>query len=102
MADTLTLTARWVIPVSSPPLERGLLTICDDRIVAVEEHGARAADLDLGDVAILAGLVNGHTHLDLTGARGLTPPTPDFTTWLRQVIAFRRQRMPEQIQSDIY
>jgi cytosine/adenosine deaminase-related metal-dependent hydrolase len=47
--------------------------------------------------------VNPHTHLDLSGARGLIPPTdPDhFTDWLRGVIAYRRSRTPEQVQADI-
>src|SRR5262249_28807341 len=101
MPGTLTLTARYVFPVSRPSLERGLITIAGHRIVAAEPHGTRAADLDLGDAAIIPGLVNAHTHLDLTGARGLTPPTPDFTAWLRSVIAFRRQQQPEQVQTDI-
>lgn len=33
--------------------------------------------------------------------RGLAPPSPDFTGWLRQVIAHRRQRSAEQVQADI-
>jgi cytosine/adenosine deaminase-related metal-dependent hydrolase len=101
MPDSLTLTARWVFPVASPPLEGGLVTITGERIAAVEPHGARTPDLDLGDVAIIPGLVNAHTHLDLTGARGQTPPTAVFTAWLRSVIAYRRQRTPEQVQADV-
>ncbi len=60
-----------------------------------------SADLDLGDAAVLPGLVNAHTHLDLSGMRGLAPPTPHFTEWLRQVIAHRRRRTPEQVQADV-
>jgi cytosine/adenosine deaminase-related metal-dependent hydrolase len=33
--------------------------------------------------------------------RGLASPSPDFTGWLRQVIAYRRQRSPERVQADI-
>jgi cytosine/adenosine deaminase-related metal-dependent hydrolase len=101
MPDTLTLTARWVFPVASPPLERGLVTIAGDRIATVEPHGVRTPDLDLGDVALIPGLVNAHTHLDLTGACGQTPPTIDFTAWLQKVIAFRRQRSLDQTQVDV-
>src|SRR5581483_1165326 len=101
MPDSLTLTARWVFPVASQPLERGRVTIAGERITAVEPHGARAADIDFGDAAIVPGFVNAHTHLDLTGARGQAPPTPDFTAWLRQVIAFRRGRTAEQVQADV-
>jgi cytosine/adenosine deaminase-related metal-dependent hydrolase len=96
-----TLTARWVFPAARPPLERGTVTIEGDRILAVEPHGERAADFDLGNCAILPGLVNAHTHLDLTGMRGLALPTLDFIGWLRQVIAHRRSRSPEQVRADI-
>jgi aminodeoxyfutalosine deaminase len=98
---TWTLTARWVFPVAGPPLERGLVTVAGERIAAVEPRGARKPDLDLGDAAVLPGLVNAHTHLDLTGMRGLAPPSPDFTGWLRRVIAHRRGRSPEQVWADI-
>jgi cytosine/adenosine deaminase-related metal-dependent hydrolase len=96
-----TLTARWIVPVVGPPLPGGTVTVEDDRIVAVEPHGRRTPDLDLGGVAVLPGLVNAHTHLDLTGLRGLAPPSPDFTGWLRRVIAHRRERSPEQIRADV-
>lgn len=117
MADQgeMTLQARWIFPVDRPPIPGGTITIRADKIAAVEPHGSRKADVDLGNVAILPGFVNAHTHLDLTEARGLTPPSPpvprgrgaggegvsDFTQWLRQVIAFRRTRTPAQVQADI-
>ena len=98
-----TFTARWVFPVSGPPLDGGTVTVRGDKIEAVEPRGVRTADEDLGNVAIIPGLVNAHTHLDLSGARGLIPPTdPDhFTDWLKGVIAYRRTRTPEQTQQDI-
>jgi cytosine/adenosine deaminase-related metal-dependent hydrolase len=96
-----TLTARWIFPVDAPPLQRGTVTIDGERILAVEAHGQRAADVDLGDAAVLPGLVNAHTHLDLTAMRGLAPPSPDFIGWLRQVTAHRRATTPEQTQADI-
>jgi cytosine/adenosine deaminase-related metal-dependent hydrolase len=92
-----------VFPVAGPPLERGTVSIRDDTIEAVEPHGVRTSDADLGNIAIIPGLVNAHTHLDLSGARGLIPPTdPDhFTDWLRGVIAYRRGRTSLQVKADI-
>jgi cytosine/adenosine deaminase-related metal-dependent hydrolase len=100
MADKV-FTARWVFPVSGPPLERGVMLVTDDRIVAVAKHGQLTPDVDFGNAAIVPGFVNAHTHLDLTGARALMPPTPDFTAWLRSVIAYRKTRTPEQVDADI-
>src|SRR5438445_2352039 len=102
-----TMTARWIFPIDAPPLEGGTITIAGSKVVAVEPHGTRQADVDLGNVAILPGFVNAHTHLDLTGAGGQTLPVADasgsydFTQWLRQVISFRRSSSPEQVQADI-
>lgn len=87
--------------MSRPPIRDGLVTIRGERIVAVESAGTRQADVDLGDAVIIPGLVNAHTHLDLTGLRGLAPPSRDFTGWLRQVITHRRGRSSEQVQADI-
>ncbi|HET6575673.1 MAG TPA: amidohydrolase family protein [Fimbriiglobus sp.] len=103
MSEPRTVTARWVFPICGPPLEGGTVTVRGDHIEAVGPHGTRTADEDLGNVALIPGLVNAHTHLDLSGARGLIPPTdPDhFTDWLRGVIAYRRSRTPEQTQEDI-
>jgi aminodeoxyfutalosine deaminase len=95
------VTARWIFPVAGPPVEGGILVFDGERIIGVEPHGSRKPDTDFGNAAILPGLVNAHTHLDLTGMRGLAPPTSDFTGWLREVIAHRRQRTPEQITADI-
>lgn len=102
-SEPRTYTARWVFPAASPPLPNGSVTVRGEKIEAVEPRGARTPDEDFGNAAIIPGLVNAHTHLDLAGARGLIPPTdPDhFTDWLRGVIAYRRTRTPEQVQADI-
>jgi cytosine/adenosine deaminase-related metal-dependent hydrolase len=103
VSDSLTLQARYLFPVDGkkPWLEKGCLTIQEDRIVAVEPPGTRQADLDLGNVALLPGFVNAHTHLDLSGMRGLCPPSADFTGWLRGVTGYRQQRTLEQVQEDM-
>jgi cytosine/adenosine deaminase-related metal-dependent hydrolase len=105
MADKLqptwTLTARWLFPIEGVPLERGTITVRGERILSVEPHRSRTADFDLGNVAILPGLVNAHTHLDLSGLRGRVPPTEDFTAWLLAVIQHRRSLSPSQVETDI-
>jgi aminodeoxyfutalosine deaminase len=84
-------TARWIFPVAGPPIPGGSVSFSGTTITEVS---ASAGGKDLGDVAILPGFVNAHTHLDLSGARGRIPPTaPElFCDWLRAVIAFRRTR----------
>lgn len=94
-ADDRVLSARWVFPATAPPLADGTVTVRGDRVVAVEPAGARRADVHFGNAAIIPGLVNAHTHLDLSATRGDVPPTPDFVGWLRKVIDHRHTRTPE-------
>jgi aminodeoxyfutalosine deaminase len=98
---TWSLTARWILPVDRPPLAHGVVVITDDKIAVLETRGRRTADIDLGNTAIIPGLVNAHTHLDLTDLRGQCTPTPDFTQWLRGVITHRRRQTPDQIAAAI-
>jgi cytosine/adenosine deaminase-related metal-dependent hydrolase len=92
MANDQVLSARWVFPVDAPPLAGGTVTVRAGRIAAVEPRGERTPDLDFGNAAIIPGLVNAHTHLDLSGMRDKVPPSTDFVGWLRSVIAYRRSQ----------
>ncbi len=59
--------ARWIIPISRPAIEDGIVAVRDGEIVfAGERRGWHDSFLDLGDVAILPGLVNAHTHLEFS------------------------------------
>jgi cytosine/adenosine deaminase-related metal-dependent hydrolase len=99
--NSWTISARWVIPIEGIPLERGIVTIVGDRIAAVVPAGAHKPDHDLGNAAILPGLVNAHTHLDLSGFSHPIPVTGSFTDWLLTVIAHRRTHSPEQVEKHI-
>ncbi|MCH7686835.1 MAG: amidohydrolase family protein, partial [Planctomycetes bacterium] len=62
-----------------------------DRIVAVHSTPDPQAE-DLGNVAIIPGLVNAHTHLEFSDlAKPLQPPRP-FSNWIRAVVEQRRNR----------
>src|SRR5262249_14901259 len=79
----------------------GSITIAGAHIQAVEPASRHVPDVDLGDVAVLPGLVNAHTHLDLSGLRGRVPPSDDFTAWLRAVIRHRRGLSAAQVVADV-
>lgn len=95
------LRARWVFPVFCSPIPDGVVTIDGDRVVAVAPASSDPVDVDLGNASVLPGFVNTHTHLDLSGMRGLAPPSPDFVGWLRQVIAHRRGQTSERVLADV-
>jgi cytosine/adenosine deaminase-related metal-dependent hydrolase len=92
--------ARCVLPISSPPIENGAIVVDDDRIVAVGSGTAlvhqflEATVRDLGDAAIIPGLVNSHSHLELTAMRGfLENEEHDFFSWLKKLTVARLERM---------
>lgn len=102
-SQSFRIRGRWVFPVDVPPIEYGAIEVVNGRIAAVfEARGVNKEHFDVDfDGAILPGLVNAHTHLDLSGLRGKVPPSNDFTGWLRAVIQHRRSLAPEQVQQDV-
>ncbi|MGH9907147.1 MAG: amidohydrolase family protein [Pyrinomonadaceae bacterium] len=92
--------ARWVVPVSAAPIEDGGVAVAGSKILDV---GARPALLEkfpeaaanyLGEVAILPGLINSHSHLELTAMRGfLEKEEFDFFAWLRKLTVARLEAM---------
>ncbi len=91
--------ARWVLPIERPPIEGGWVSI-DDGVIRAIGNGRppSGAIQDLGDTAILPGLVNAHTHLELSWLRGLVPPAPTMAQWVRALMAARREAPHEDAQ----
>jgi len=79
--------ARWVLPVSRPPIENGCVHVEHGRITRIGRHEAHHGATDLGDVAVLPGFVNAHTHLELTGCTGRVPFRGSFTRWIADLAA---------------
>jgi cytosine/adenosine deaminase-related metal-dependent hydrolase len=89
--------ASWVLPIEASPLRDGWVAVGGGRIVEYGSHtGARepvyrgADDIDLGNVAILPGLVNAHTHLELSYLRDQVPAGRTFVSWIRALLSARR------------
>ena len=97
---TTIYSARWVLPVSLAPIEHGAVAVDGPLIVGVgsgAEIASRfpAARIEsFGESAILPGLINTHTHLELTALRGyLENEESDFFAWLRKLTLARLERM---------
>ena len=89
-------SARWVLPIASAAIDYGAVAIKGDKIVAVGKVNAIAARFpqapvtDFGTSVILPGLVNAHSHLELTVMRGLLEREEhDFFAWLRKLTIAR-------------
>src|SRR5881397_2538026 len=51
--------------------------------------------VDLGEHALLPGLINAHCHLDYTCLRGKIPPQKSFTDWIRAINAEKEELSPK-------
>jgi len=85
--------AAWVLPVASPPIRGGWVAVRDGRVAAVGSGdplgGSGRHATDLGDVAVLPGLVNAHTHLELSALRGRVAPAATMPVWVCDMLAAR-------------
>lgn len=97
---TTIYSARWVLPLSSPLIEHGAVAVDGPLIVGVGDAAEIASKFSdariesFGQSVILPGLVNAHTHLELTAFRGyLENEEHDFFAWLRKLTLARLERM---------
>src|SRR5712691_9765121 len=84
--------ARVVVTMDGPPIENGAVAISENRIFDVGSFGKIKARnsgeiVDLGEQALLPGLIITHCHLDYTCLRGKIAPQKSFTDWIRAINA---------------
>lgn len=80
--------SRWIAPVSQPPIENGLITIEGGRIVEFGRPRTPLAQaIDLGDAIVIPGLINAHTHLELTTCASRAPYQGSFARWIKDLSA---------------
>ncbi len=75
--------ARWVLPITQPPIEKGTVVENNGLITYVGPRGAApdGDDHELGEAILLPGLINTHTHLELTAMRGFLENC-QFAEWI--------------------
>jgi len=103
------LTAKYVLPITSDPIDGGAVVINGSSIVAVGLRSKVAQDFpdvtleDFGDAAILPGFVNCHSHLEITAMRGaLDDVEHDFSAWLLKLNSIREKMTADEIESAAY
>lgn len=84
--------AAWILPIDQPPIRDGVIEVEDGIIRSIQPDFRRPmpGSRDLGNVALLPGLVNAHTHLELSWLRGRVPPANRFSDWVKTLVAIRR------------
>jgi cytosine/adenosine deaminase-related metal-dependent hydrolase len=94
------IAAGWVLPMAGAPIERGAVLFgADGRIQSIGPDRAvprppAVPAFDFPDAALLPGLINTHTHLELTGFEGQVT-APEFPAWIRSLRQLKTTRTPD-------
>lgn len=92
--------AAWVLPVAQPPLRDGAVLVgADGRIAAVGPRAAiepppGAEVVELGEAALMPGLVNVHAHPELALFRGALEDLR-FRDWILRLVGSKRSALVE-------
>jgi len=87
------IRGRIVVTMDGPPIENGAVAISGNRIIdvgkfpEVSARHSRQEIIDLGEQALLPGLINAHCHLDYTCLRGKIASRKSFAHWIRAINA---------------
>jgi len=97
----LRIRAQFVHPVTAPPIEDGAVLVDDRGTIAavgpnlVVPTRPGALQLEFPDARLLPGLVNTHTHLELTHLAGKNAER-EFAAWIRTLRALKDATTPEE------
>jgi aminodeoxyfutalosine deaminase len=94
------IRARIVVTMDGAPIENGAVAVSGNRIADVGRFneikmGNTGKTVDLGEQALLPGLINAHCHLDYTCLRGRIQPQKSFTDWIRAINAEKSELRPK-------
>ncbi|MCI5191351.1 MAG: hypothetical protein D3905_16535, partial [Candidatus Electrothrix sp. AS4_5] len=101
--------APWLLPISRPPITDGGLAVQARKIIKVGRFKEVARSypdaeiLDHPDAVLMPGLINAHTHLELSHLAHLSqqPPPASFSCWIGQMMAERAKvNAPQKVIQD--
>lgn len=100
------LRAHWVVTMEGPPIADGAVWIKGNKIGGVgrlEELRATnvGSVIDLGECALLPGLINAHCHLEYTDFREKIPARESFTGWIQEINARKAEFAAEDYRASI-
>ncbi|MCW5205296.1 hypothetical protein VU02_05205, partial [Desulfobulbus sp. N2] len=89
--------APWLLPIRRPPLANGGIAVRAGLIIDIGDfkqiahHYPEAKIIDHPDAVLMPGLINAHTHLELSHLAYLSqePSPSSFTGWIGHMLAER-------------
>jgi cytosine/adenosine deaminase-related metal-dependent hydrolase len=105
--DHTLLSADWVLPVTTAPVLKGGLVVAGSRIAAVgpaetlSRAYPHAVRRPLRGHVLMPGLVNAHTHLELTLLKDRVAPGDDFVSWILRLIAEKKAMSEAAVEASV-
>jgi aminodeoxyfutalosine deaminase len=99
--------AKWLLTETMDLIENGAVVIIGEKIISVGprswvKRSNSARIVNLGDVLLMPGLINMHTHLDASAVRGYFRPHDEtFAAWNAKVSSRIKMTSAEQLKSSI-
>jgi 5-methylthioadenosine/S-adenosylhomocysteine deaminase len=99
--------AKWILTETMDLIENGAVVIIGEKIASVGprswvKRSNSARIVNLGDVLLMPGLINMHTHLDASAVRGhFRPHDETFAAWNAKISSRIKMTSAEQLQSSI-
>lgn len=94
------LSAEYVLPISSEPIEQGAVAFEGDKIIGIgkleelQKQYPNAEFEGFGEAVITPGFVNCHSHLELSIMRGFLDNVEDnFFKWLIKIAVTRDEKL---------
>ena len=102
MDKGVTFRAKLVVPRPGVVIDDGALVVAQGKVRKVgtyrgSQKSASGKTVDLGDAALIPGLVNAHTHLELTWLKRRVPARGRFTDWLLEVMRLRGELSKDEL-----
>jgi cytosine/adenosine deaminase-related metal-dependent hydrolase len=95
--ERILITSETVLPISSPPINRGAVLIGAGKIIDLGESSnlkkryKSIRNLNLGSGILLPGFINAHIHLELGWVKNKIGQFNGFIGWLQQVIKVKME-----------
>ncbi len=89
LVEAIRVQAKFCLVAPDRLLAPAQLLIRHGRVVEIVQGRPCAADVDLGEMLLIPGLINAHTHLEFSGLKRPFAAGVNFPDWISQVVRSR-------------
>ncbi len=93
--EAIRVQAKFCVVAPDRLLHPAQVLIRYGRVVEVVQGQPCKADVDLGEMLLLPGLINAHTHLEFSGLQRPLAAGDNFPAWISQVVRARAAQLDE-------